>query len=731
MLSGGGASGMAHIGVLKSLEENHIPIDYIVGTSIGALVGGFYAAGYSPEEIEKLVTSEQFKQAANGEIDEDYVFYLKRNETKPSMISWRFNLDSLFEKNIPTNFISSVPVDYNLMKYFAKANAVADGNFDSLYVPFRCIASNISQKKQMVFRTGDLASSVRASMTYPFFIAPISINGHLMLDGGLYNNFPVDVLCEEFQVDHIISSNVSSELQPPTEDNLISQIRNILIRESMDTIVCTPITIINSNVEDIPTFNFNNNQEVIARGYQTTNLIIDTLKSILSFRDSVDHERERSLFNARKPDLTFSKVEVEGLKSNQTKYLVQDLKGSKEGSFTSAQLEPVYMKLASDEKIKSIYPVANYIKESGDFGLYLKVKKEKNFKASFGGVISTKPFSTGFFELGYQHLGATGLHASGNIFFGNFYSSSEGSIKWEIPFDLQSQFTVNQYDFFNSRSTFIEENDPPYIITSEQYWETKMGLPFLTKSRISFGGSYFKQRFNYYQNNNFGRSDTSDLTIFEGTSSFIKYEINTLNHKLYATKGSRLNFMLRQVEGLETTNPGSTSSFADIFKERHGWLIGKLTYEKYFFERVNFRLGTLIEGVYSEQPFFQNYTSTLLSVPAFKPLPEMHTLFQEQYRALAYAGIGLKGIYTIREKIDFRLEAYLFQPYEALVRAESGQAREARDLVNRDFIGTFTSVYHTRVGPLAMSFNFYDDARDEFSFLIHFGYVLFNKPALE
>ncbi|MEQ8908434.1 MAG: patatin-like phospholipase family protein [Vicingaceae bacterium] len=734
VLSGGGASGMAHIGVLKTLEKNNIPIDYIVGTSVGALIGGLYASGYSPEEIEAIVTTDDFRNSANGVLNPDYTFYLKQSAPNASMIKWNFNLDSIFEANIPTNFVSSTPIDFGLMTLFSQSNAVANQNFDSLLVPFRCLASNISKRKQAILKDGNLASSIRASMTYPFYLAPISLNGDIMFDGGLYNNFPVDVMCAEFNPDYIIASNVSTKTPPPDPDNLISQVKSMLIKDSDYEINCSKGVIVNSNVKDISTFDFYHNQEVIARGIESCEAVMDEIKANVGLQKQAALNNKRQIFNKQKPELVFEDINIKGVHPNQTKYLLQKLK-LKSPSFKATKLEEEVMKFASDEKIKSIYPKAEFDTSKNQFELTLDFNKEKSFQASFGGVIASKPFSTGFFELDYNILQSTSLKAHGNIYFGSFYSSVEGGARWDIPFDipfyLETQFTINQFDYFNSRSTFIEENDPPYIIDSEQYFESSIGLPVLTKGKINLGGSYFWQEFEYYQNDNFDRGDTSDLTKFEGYSTFAKYEFNSLNRKMYASKGSRFQFMFRYLDGKEYTKPGSTAELKQNQRKSHDWVTLQLSFDKYFFRNENFRIGTSIRGVYSDLPFFQNYTATILSAPAYQPLPESKTLFQENYRALSYMGLGLKTIYSIREQVDFRLEAYLFQPYETIGSTALGEAKLGEEIADRNYIGTFTTVYHSRVGPLAASLNYFDGSSPELSFLVHFGYLLYNKRAKE
>lgn len=735
VLSGGGAGGSAHVGVLKALEENNIPIDYITGTSIGALVGGFYAAGYSPLQIEQMITSTEFRNAAMGIIDETNQYYFKREDPNAGFVSLNFNIDSIFEANIPTNFVSSNAIDFGLMSQLATTNAASGGNFDSLMIPFRCLAANVSKRQQEVLKQGDLASSIRASMTYPFYLPPITINGDLMFDGGLYNNFPTDILCSEFQPDFIIASNVATKIEDPTADNLLSQIKNLLIERSTFKIDCAKGIIIEADVDDISTFGFYENEKAIERGYTAANNIMDSLKTLVeSRRTPTEVNQVRIEFNRKKPPLVFDDIELEGLHPNQKKYIKQSLTIDST-TFTGEKLAGEYAKLISDEKIKTVYPEAQYQEESGHFKINLKTTKEKSFKATFGGVVATKPFSTGFFQLDYQRLKATGLKASGNIYFGNFYSSAQGKIRWDVPFDipfyLESSFTVNQYDFFTGVSSFVEDDDPPFILMSERYWENTLALPVLTKGKIMFSASYHWQENEYYQDDNFQRGDTADVTYFEGISTKAGYELNTLNRKMYASKGTKLNFGLRYMNGREKTRPGSNAGFKGNYTNSIDWITLNLTFDKYFFTRSNFHLGTFFQGTYSDLPFFQNYTATLLNSPAFAPLPENLTIFQEQYRSRSFIGAGLKAVYSIRDHIDFRLEAYVYQPYEEFIENPDGSTKLGEEVINRDYIGTFTTVYQTRVGPLALSLNYFDDAKTELSFLVHFGYILFNKKGYE
>ena len=168
VLSGGGAKGAAHIGVIKALEENNIPIDYITGTSIGAIIGSLYAMGYSPEEMLELMLSKEFAYWQTGTVEEQYTYYFKEPYPTPEFAHFSIDMsDSLQIKAsfLPQSLINPIQMNQAFMALFSQATAKAGWNFDNLFVPFRCVASDIYTKKPIIFKNGDLGDAVRASMT--------------------------------------------------------------------------------------------------------------------------------------------------------------------------------------------------------------------------------------------------------------------------------------------------------------------------------------------------------------------------------------------------------------------------------------------------------------------------------------------------------------------------------------------------------------------------------------
>lgn len=148
VLSGGGAKGLYHIGVIKALEQNEIPIDYVAGTSMGSIIAALYAAGYSPEEMRAIVDSGQVREWVSGRIDPRYASYYRQMQDQPSMLTLRLNLrDEERHRNdrnksrlvLPSHLISSSQIDLALAGLLAPATTASDGDFDRLMVPFRCV----------------------------------------------------------------------------------------------------------------------------------------------------------------------------------------------------------------------------------------------------------------------------------------------------------------------------------------------------------------------------------------------------------------------------------------------------------------------------------------------------------------------------------------------------------------------------------------------------------------
>ena len=737
-MSGGGASGLAHIGVLKALEENHIPIHCITGTSIGSVIGGLYASGYSPEEIEKLVLNQTFSNITKGEMSPKFGYYVRKRDDYASWIKLKLNLNNPFLTNLPTNLINSVPIDFFLMETFAGPNAAAHYNFDSLMVPFRCVASDIEKKQSVVFRNGDLPSALRASMSYPFYIRPISIDSALLFDGGLYNNFPSDVMYDEMYPDFIVGSSVTENSQQPNDENLYLQLRNMLMSKSNFNPVCENGIIIHPWA-DVSIFNFESARRLIDSGYVATMREMPKIKErVAIYENDVDLFKKRNAFKVKSSHdkLIYNKVIVNAPDHKMSQFIHKSIT-HKRDTFSLKQLKRQYFRLMADEKIKSAYPTSKLDSVTGKYTLFLDVKKDKHLFFDIGGNLSNRPISNFFLGVQYNYIGKIGFIAYANGYLGKLNSSAMGKLRFEFPtktpFYIEPSVTYSRWDYYKSSALFYDFEKPAYLIQEDFFGELSAGFPVGNIGKMVLSGGYSEWKNKYYQGDNFTRLDTNDVSVFDFSFGQIAYQINTLNRKQYATEGTNLYFRIKMVSGLESYYPGSTAqdSLPFVNGPGHDWFNIKLTIDKYVKPIKYFKIGVFGEGVYSSQDFFRNYYATILSAPAFNPIPESQTLFVNDYRAHQYVAGGLKAIATPYKNLDIRFEGYLYQPVLSILKDSDGKAHYSTPFLYRHFLGMGALVYHTPVGPLSLGLNYYDKNENSFSFFFHFGYTIYNKKSID
>lgn len=208
VLGGGGARGAAHIGVLKELERHRVPIDAIAGTSMGAVVGGLYASGKSPAELEEIVASLDWVNALADKPPRKDLSFRRKEDDENYPINFELGLRE-GELILPVGLVQGQKLDLILRKLTVDVSGITD--FDDLPVPFRVTATDIEKGEAYVMGQGDLAQAIRASMSVPGVFAPTKLDGRLLVDGGIMANLPIDVM-REMNVDIIIAVDVEFPL---------------------------------------------------------------------------------------------------------------------------------------------------------------------------------------------------------------------------------------------------------------------------------------------------------------------------------------------------------------------------------------------------------------------------------------------------------------------------------------------------------------------------------------
>ncbi|MGB0914739.1 MAG: patatin-like phospholipase family protein [Crocinitomicaceae bacterium] len=733
VLSGGGATGLAHIGVLKALEENGIPIDYITGTSAGALVGSLYAAGYSPEQIEAYVTSEHFQVLATGSLEPEQQFLFRKDDKNANMIGMSFSQDSLLKKSLPTNFTSSTLLDFEMMRLYGTTASSNYNNFDSLFVPFRCVASDIAKKESVIFKDGHLNEAVRASMTYPFYFKPIKINDVLFFDGGLYNNFPADVLYEAFNPDYIIGSNVSYNAALPDEDDLISQLTNMLVRYSNYELPCDEGFMIEPE-SDVATFDFSNAQQAINDGYRATMAKMDSLKLHIHRRVSPEElTRKRLAFHKNDIDLKISSVSVNN-SGKKLKFLSRSIiKKNKNELLDLSLLEKRYFRLYSAPQIDFMYPTLQ-LKSDSTYNLGLHISKAKEIRLEVGGHFSSRAVNTGYIGLSYQSIGKVATKTELSSYFGKFYGSGKAKFTIELPrvypFSTTAYFTINRWDYFRSFATFFEDAIPSFLVQEEMYAGLQVNHPFSNNIKSTIDGRWFNLEDSYYQTDQFTNKDTADLTNFSGGAVSWTITQNSLNRKQFASSGHYFKASVRYINGREHSTSGSTSIEPYDIIKFHSWLNAGLEFQTFVLDKPIFHLGIHGQIAYNTHPLFANYTSTLLSTTEFNLVPDAGTYFLSEYRSPQFAGLGLNSIFTIKKKVDIRVDGYIYQPFVQIIQHNDGSQGISDLFEGRTFMASSSVIYHSFIGPIRLTLNYFPEQPEPFAFQFSLGYVLFNDRAI-
>ena len=735
VLSGGGAKGLAHIGMIKALEENNIPIDYIAGTSMGAIIGGLYAAGYSTDQMEELFLSDQFKFWSTGKIQEEYRYYFRKLEETPSWLNLDLQkTDEKLKILPPTNIIPEEQMDFAFMEMFSSTNAVCDYNFDNLMVPFLCIATDVFENKEVELRSGDLGEAIRASMTFPLYFKPIAIDGALVFDGGIVNNFPVKNIIETFNPNIVIGHKVANNAKRPNEDDIMAQLENMIMQKTDYQVPPDKGILLETKFSNISLLDFDKVLEIEEEGYQTGLAQIDSIKLLISRRVAKEKvDAKRYAFNIRKPELKFQNIQVEGVTDPmQRKYIIQSVK-HRNNIIQLEQLRKEYFKLVADPQIKAIRPVSLYNKETGYFDLHLKVRKEKALEIKFGGNVSTKPINQGFLSLDYLFFDDRAYTLSSNIYFGRFYSSIKvgGRIDFptRVPFYASGYLTWNRWDFFSSNNEFFfEDVSSPLVIQDENNIRFELGFPVRTHGKLTMGTSYSAASDSYYFNESIKKDDESERTNFDAFTSKISFENFSQNYKQYATEGISADINLTYTLGTEKHKPGSNSPFSQSMSENHDYYTLKGKYDNYFPLNRKMSLGVSAEGVYSNKRVFNNYTATVLSANAFTPTPFSQTLFLKKFRANKYVASGLKSIFQLSDQMHFRVEGYAFVPVRRINMGDNYEAFYDEETYSTlKLMGMAGLVYHSGLGPVSLTLNYFEKENTKFYVVFSFGYVLFNK----
>ena len=737
VLSGGGAKGLYHIGVIKALEENGIPIDYVSGTSMGAIIAGLYAIGYTPEQMAEIFESNQIKYWMSGKIEDKYIYYFKQRRPNAAMITLRIdfrNPQRIAKLQLPTSLIQSNTLDLAFVEFFSGPSAQCGGDFDKLFVPFRCIATDAAARKEVVYRGGDLGKAIRASMTIPLVFRPIKQDSTLLYDGGIYNNFPWQVLQEDFKPDILIGSKCVEGNSKPKEDNPMEQILALTMMHTDYDLPSDEDILIDHTFDDVTTLDFSKAAYVIDRGYQDAMAKMpQILERVVRRVDTTELDLRRAAYRMSLPKLVFDKYEISGMGKKQTQYMKRilqlDKKLEEQKLFDFDQFRSEYFKMLSEGEIEGDFPDVAYNDTTKSFQLDLHLRTKPSLKLMFGGNISSTSMNQAYVGVEYRRLGRNMHTYNFDGYFRALYSSvfvgGRNDFFWKIPFAVDYGFYYNYYNFFKSDFGMLSKhNDLSFAKQGDLHLTAGLSMPTDRFQAFSMRFNIGRENFRYFQSTGHSDDDVMDQSRFPFLGVKLELARNNLNYLMYPTRGLRQSISAIYVSGLEYYTPGTFAPTADRVEENRYWFGARFTREQYFRIAKWFSLGYLVDGVITTHPSFSNEYATNISSPAFQPTPHSRLVYLKDFRSKSFIGGGIIPTFEFGPRFYLKNSVYAFLPEDAN-KSTADVRKRLRYIFNSSL------VYQTHIGPISLTLSKYDATTSHNWFLtFNFGFMLFNGSGL-
>lgn len=737
VLSGGGAKGLYHIGVIKALEENGIPIDYVSGTSMGAIIAGLYAIGYTPEQMAEIFESNQIKYWMSGKIEDKYIYYFKQRRPNAAMITLRIdfrNPQRIAKLQLPTSLIQSNTLDLAFVEFFSGPSAQCGGDFDKLFVPFRCIATDAAARKEVVYRGGDLGKAIRASMTIPLVFRPIKQDSTLLYDGGIYNNFPWQVLQEDFKPDILIGSKCVEGNSKPKEDNPMEQILALTMMHTDYDLPSDEDILIDHTFDDVTTLDFSKAAYVIDRGYQDAMAKMpQILERVVRRADTTELDLRRAAYRMSLPKLVFDKYEISGMGKKQTQYMKRilqlDKKLEEQKLFDFDQFRSEYFKMLSEGEIEGDFPDVAYNDTTKSFQLDLHLRTKPSLKLMFGGNISSTSMNQAYVGVEYRRLGRNMHTYNFDGYFSALYSSvfvgGRNDFFWKIPFAVDYGFYYNYYNFFKSDFGMLSKhNDLSFAKQGDLHLTAGLSMPTDRFQAFSMRFNIGRENFRYFQSTGHSDDDVMDQSRFPFLGVKLELARNNLNYLMYPTRGLRQSISAIYVSGLEYYTPGTFAPTADSVEENRYWFGARFTREQYFRIAKWFSLGYLVDGVITTHPSFSNEYATSISSPAFQPTPHSRLVYLKDFRSKSFIGGGIIPTFEFGPRFYLKNSVYAFLPEDAN-KSTADVRKRLRYIFNSSL------VYQTHIGPISLTLSKYDATTSHNWFLtFNFGFMLFNGSGL-
>jgi NTE family protein len=532
VLSGGGAHGIAHIGVLKVMEEAGLRPDYITGVSMGSIIGGMYALGYSADSLQKIFKSLNWKLILSNKIPQNKVIFLEKNHFSNSAISLPLALRKVV---FPSGLINGQQVENTLSYYAWPAADISD--FSKLPIPFLCVATDIISYSKVILRNGYLTDAIRASFSVPSIFTPIKIDSLLLLDGGLIRNFAATEV-KEMGADIVIGSYVgfngykADKLQ--SVSGIMEQIAMFRSLDDFEKEKKLVDVLIKPETTGLSVFGFDNSDSLIQRGYAAALPFKAYFKKLADSLNAIGVQEPLKNILVKK-DYTFNKINITGNKYYSEDQIrgVLDINPGKRvsSSMLTERIELLYGKAWFDKVKYRIIPRSD--------SLILVIDcNEKPQSMLYGAVHYDNSLQSGLiFEISLKNLLTQRSMVSFRSRIGQYFR-----------FDLSYLQFIDRNQLYGLSASLFSDNtlipmlalrgDRGDVISrnfiSELSVNRRIGLNNMMSISESFENTYLNVRY---------LSDVSLKSLsFNYLTTSINYQVNSLDNRHFPDKGTISNF---------------------------------------------------------------------------------------------------------------------------------------------------------------------------------------------
>ena len=537
VLSGGGAKGMAHIKALKVIEEAGIPIDYIAGTSMGAIVGGLYAIGYTPEQLDSMVRKQDWTFLLSDRIKRSAMSLTDRERSE------KYTVSIPFTKTPKDAATGGIMKGQNLANLFSDLTVGYHDSidFNKLPIPFACVAANVVNGEQIVFHDGILSTAMRASMAIPGVFTPVRQDSMVLVDGGIVNNYPADVV-KAMGADIIIGVDVQNALKKADKLNsvpdILGQIVDITCQSNHEKNVDLTDTYIRVNVDGYSSASFTPAaiDTLMRRGEEAAK---DQWSSLLALKKKIgiaedytpkQHGPYSSLSNARTvyvTDISFSGVEVD-----DKKWLMKKCKLEENSDISTQQIEQALYLLRGSQS----YSSASYTLKETPEGYHLNFLLQEKYE---------RRINLGI-RFDSEEIASLLVNATADLktripsrlaLTGRLGKRYAARIDYTLEPMQQRNFNFS-YMFQYNDINIYEEGDRAYN-TTYKYHLAEFGFSDVWYKNFRFG---LGLRFEYYKYKDFlfKKPEISDLKVESEhfLSYFAQVQYNTYDKGRFPSKGS-------------------------------------------------------------------------------------------------------------------------------------------------------------------------------------------------